>query len=224
MNKINQISKQIQRSPFPLMKPSVSLKNKTVVISGASRGIGLAIAKSLAKHGANIVILAKTTKPHPKLSGTIFSAAKEIEEMGGQCLPLKCDIRYEEQVLECIAKAVERFGGIDIVVNNASAINMSETESLKMKSYDLMHHVNTRGTYLLTKCCLPYLKKSQSAHVLNLSPPLLMEPKWFSGHVGYTMAKYGMSMCVLGWADEFKNFKISVNALWPRTTIATAAV
>lgn len=226
MNKISKISSQVkvQQVKFPILKPNTSLKNKTCIISGASRGIGFAIAKALAAEGVNIVILAKTTEPHPKLPGTIYTAAEEIEKLGGKCLPLKCDIRFEEQVESCVKEAVAKFGGIDFVVNNASAINLSDTEKLTMKGYDLMNTVNARGTYLLTKVCLPYLKKSGNGHVLNLSPPLLMSTKWFSHHVGYTIAKYGMSMCVLGWSEEFKNLGISVNALWPRTAIATAAV
>lgn len=200
------------------------MKGKTIVISGGSRGIGLEIAKECAKDGANIVILAKTTKPHPKLPGTIFTAAEEIRKLGGKALPLKCDIRYEAQIKECIEIAVHMFGGIDVLINNASAINLSSIEKISMKRYDLMHSINTRGTFLLTKVCLPYLKKSSNAHILNMSPPLNMKGQWFQGHVAYTMAKYGMSMCVLGWAGEFSKYNISVNALWPRTAIATAAV
>lgn len=206
------------------MNSYTTLKDKTVVISGASRGIGLEIGKECAKQGANIVILAKTTESHPKLPGTIFTAAEEIRKMGGKALPLKCDIRDEENIKECIEKIIQEFGGIDIVVNNASAINLTNTDEVNMKKYDLMHSINTRGTFLLTKLCLPYLKKSSNAHILTLSPPLLMETKWFENHVAYTMAKYGMSMCVLGWAGEFEKFNISVNALWPKTAIATAAV
>ncbi len=199
-------------------------KNKTVFITGASRGIGKAIGERLAQEGANIVIAAKTAQPHPKLEGTIYTAAEDMERAGGQALPVVVDIREEALVQAAIDKAVERFGGIDIVINNASAINLSNTEELSMKRYDLMHSVNARGTFLTTKLCLPYLKKSSNPHVLNLSPPLNMDPKWFGGHVAYTMAKYGMSMCVLGQAEEFKPYGIGVNALWPRTTIDTAAV
>ena len=225
MNRLSRISQHLTRkTPGVKIEKHTSLKAKTIVISGASRGIGLAIAKRAALDGANIVILAKSDKPHPKLPGTIFTAAKEIEELGGQALPLKCDIRFEEQVKACIEKAVQRFGGIDIVVNNASAISMTDTERTSMKRYDLMNSVNTRGTFLLTKTCLPYLKKSSNAHVITLSPPLFMREKWFAGHVGYSMAKYGMSMCVLGFAGEFKDWDISVNAVWPKTMVATSAV
>lgn len=195
-----------------------------MIISGASRGIGLAIAKRAAQDGANIVILAKTDKPHPKLPGTIYTAAKELEEAGGQALPLKCDIRFEDQVKACVEKAVARFGGIDIVVNNASAISLTGTDETTMKKYDLMNTVNARGTYLLTKTCLPYLKKSSHAHVISNSPPLYMNERWFRHHPAYTIAKYGMSLCVLGFAGEFREFDISVNAVWPATAIATSAV
>lgn len=200
------------------------LAGKTVVVSGASRGIGLAIAKICAKDGANIVILAKTAETNPKLPGTIYSAAREIEELGGKALPLQCDIRDEKSVEQCVLKAVEKFGGIDILVNNASAISLTDTETTSLKKYDLMHQINIRGTFVLSKLCLPYLKKSKNPHILNLSPPLNMDAKWFAPHVAYTMAKYGMSMCVLGMAEEFKDDGIAVNALWPRTAIATAAV
>lgn len=199
-------------------------KNKTVFITGGSRGIGKAIGLKLASEGANIVIAAKTTEPHPKLPGTIYTAAEEMIAAGGQALAVKVDIRSEEMVQAAVEQTVEKFGGIDILINNASAINLSPTEHLPMKRYDLMHSVNTRGTYLCTKTCLPFLKKSTNPHVLNLSPPLNLDPKWFGGHVAYTMAKYGMSMCVLGHAVEFKDHKIAVNALWPQTTIDTAAV
>lgn len=199
-------------------------ENKTVFITGASRGIGKAIGERLAKEGANIVIAAKTAQPHPKLEGTIYTAAEDMVKAGGQALPVVVDIREEELVQAAIDQAVEHFGGIDILINNASAINLSNTEDLSMKRYDLMHSVNARGTFLTTKLCLPFLKKGNNPHVLNLSPPLNMDPKWFGGHVAYTMAKYGMSMCVLGQAEEFKPHGIGVNALWPRTTIDTAAV
>jgi citronellol/citronellal dehydrogenase len=200
------------------------LKNKTLFITGASRGIGHAIALRGAADGANIVIAAKTTEPHPKLPGTIYTAAKEIEDAGGKALPLQVDIRHEEQVLEAVKKTAETFGGIDICVNNASAINLTGTEALDMKRYDLMHGINTRGTFVTSKACIPYLKKAANPHVLNLSPPLNMEERWFAPHVAYTMAKFGMSMCVLGMAGEFRKDGIAFNALWPRTTIATAAV
>ena len=200
------------------------LSGKTLFISGASRGIGLAIAKRAAADGANIVIAAKTAEPHPKLSGTIYTAADEIREAGGQALPLLVDVRYEDQVEAAMEKAAAEFGGIDILVNNASAINLAGTESVTMKGYDLMHTVNTRGTFLCSQKAVPYLRKSDNPHVLNLSPPLNMEIRWFQNHVAYSMAKYGMSMCVLGMSSEFKRDGIAFNALWPRTAIATAAV
>jgi len=202
----------------------MSLRGKTLFITGASRGIGLAIGKRAARDGANVVIAAKTSDPNPKLPGTIFTAAKEIEEAGGKALALQCDIRFEDQVQAAVAKAVETFGGIDILVNNASAISLTGTEMTEMKRYDLMHGINTRGTFLVSKTCIPHLKKAANPHVLNLSPPLNMETKWFSPHVAYTMAKFGMSMCVLGMAGEYKSAGIAFNALWPRTVIATAAV
>ena len=200
-----------------------SLQGKTLFITGASRGIGLAIGLRAARDGANVVIAAKTAEPNPKLDGTVFTAAKEIEGAGGKALPLVCDIRFEDQVQAAVAKAVETFGGIDILVNNASAISLTGTTMTEMKRYDLMHGINTRGTFLVSKTCVPHLLKAANPKILNLSPPLNMEEKWFSPHVAYTMAKFGMSMCVLGMAGEFKG-KIAVNALWPRTTIATAAV
>ena len=202
----------------------MTLKGKTLFISGASRGIGKAIALRAAADGANIVIAAKTTEPHPKLAGTIYSAAEEIKAVGGQALPLAVDIRSEEQVIAAVAKAVETFGGIDILVNNASAISLTNTLSTPMKRYDLMHQINTRGTYLCSQVCIPHLKKAKNPHILNLSPPLNMEVRWFAPHVAYTMAKYGMSMCVLGMHEELRPDGIAVNALWPRTAIATAAV
>lgn len=201
-----------------------NLKGKTLFITGASRGIGLAIAKRAARDGANIAIAAKTSEPHPKLPGTIYTAAEEIKALGGQALPLLVDVREESQVTEAVAKTVEVFGGIDILINNASAISPTPTLDTPMKRYDLMHHVNTRGTFLCSQACIPHLKKSSNPHVLNLSPPLSMDPKWFSPFVAYTMSKYGMSMCVLGMAEEFKNVGIAFNALWPRTVIATSAV
>ncbi|MBE0620325.1 MAG: NAD(P)-dependent oxidoreductase [Burkholderiales bacterium] len=206
----------------------MTLKAKTLFITGASRGIGLAIAKRAAADGANIVIAAKTTEPNPKLPGTIYTAAKEIEAAGGRALPLAVDIREEAAVLAAVAKAVETFGGIDILVNNASAISMTDTEHTPMKRYDLMNGINARGTYLCTQACLPELKKSAAAgrnpHVLNMSPPLSMKQHWFAPHTAYTMAKYGMSMCTLGQSGEFKKYGIAVNSLWPRTAIATAAL
>jgi citronellol/citronellal dehydrogenase len=201
----------------------MSLAGKTLFITGASRGIGLAIALRAAKDGANIVVAAKTAEPHPKLRGTIFTAAEEIEAAGGKALPLVVDVREEDAVEGAVAKAVETFGGIDILVNNASAISLSGTLSTPMKRYDLMHSINTRGTYVTSQKALPALLKAANPHVLNISPPLNMDPKWFKNHVAYTMAKYGMSMCVLGMAEEFRG-KVAFNALWPRTAIATAAI
>jgi len=200
------------------------LKDRTLFISGGSRGIGLAIAKRAAQDGANIIIAAKTAEPHPKLQGTIYTAAEEIEAAGGKALPVVCDIRSEEQVTEAVEKGADHFGGIDICVNNASAIALTSTLQTPMKRFDLMHQVNTRGTFLVSRTCIPYLMKSGNPHILNLSAPLNMEEKWFAPHVAYTMAKFGMSMCVLGMAGEFREQGIAVNALWPRTTIATAAI
>jgi citronellol/citronellal dehydrogenase len=201
----------------------MSFKNKTVFITGASRGIGLAIGKRLAREGANIVIFAKTAEPHPKLPGTIHTAAAEIVAAGGKALPIVGDVRSEESVQNAVNQAVAHFGGIDILINNASAIQLTGTLETDMKRYDLMHQINTRGTYLCSKICLPHLLKSENPHVLNLSPPLNMETRWFQNHVAYTMAKFGMSMCVLGMAGEYAG-KVGFNALWPRTVIATAAV
>ena len=200
------------------------LKNKTLFVSGASRGIGLAIAKRAARDGANIILAAKTAEPHPKLPGTIYTAADEIIEEGGQALPVICDIRYEENVRDAVNKGLDHFGGIDICVNNASAIQLTGTLQTDMKRYDLMNQINARGTFLVSKVCLPHLLKSDNPHILNLSPPLDMDPKWFGPHVAYTMAKFGMSLCVLGMAEEFKEDGVAVNALWPRTAIATAAI
>jgi citronellol/citronellal dehydrogenase len=202
----------------------MSLKGKTLFITGASRGIGLAIALRAAKDGANIAIAAKTADPHPKLPGTIYSAAKEIEAAGGKALPLVVDVREEDNVANAIEQTAAQFGGIDICVNNASAIQLTPTTMTDMKRYDLMHQINTRGTFMVSKYCVPHLKKAANPHILNLSPPLDMSERWFSGHVAYTMAKYGMSMCVLGMAGEFRVDGIAVNALWPRTGIATAAI
>jgi len=207
---------------------AMSLKGKTLFISGASRGIGLAIALRAARDGANIVVAAKTSEPHPKLPGTIHSAAEEIQKAGGAALPLVCDIREEQQVAAAVKQAVDRFGGIDILINNASAISLTGTLETPMKRFDLMFGVNVRGTYLCSQACIPHLKASAKAgrnpHILTLSPPLNMNPKWFKNHVAYTMAKYGMSMCVLGMAEEFRADGIAVNALWPRTVIKTAAL
>jgi citronellol/citronellal dehydrogenase len=201
-----------------------SLKGKTLFVTGASRGIGLAIAKRAARDGANVVIAAKTSEPNPKLAGTIHSAAKEVEDSGGKALPIACDIRHDEEVQRAVDQTVATFGGIDICVNNASAISLTPIEQTDIKRFDLMFAVNTRGTFLVSKACLPHLKKAENPHILTLSPPLDMKPQWFSGHVAYSIAKYGMSLCVLGLADELKKDGIAVNALWPRTAIATAAV
>lgn len=202
------------------------LKNKTLFITGASRGIGHAIAMRAAADGANIVIVAKTTEPHPKLPGTIFTAAEDIERAGGRALPIATDIRDEAQVDAAIAATVREFGGIDILVNNASAISLTGTLDTPMKRFDLMHQINVRGTYLCTQKAVPHLVKSPNPHVLNISPPLhsTLSARWFAPHVGYTMAKYGMSLCVLGMAEEFRKAGIAVNALWPRTTIDTEAI
>ncbi|KAH8416196.1 hypothetical protein KR222_010449, partial [Zaprionus bogoriensis] len=200
------------------------LKGKTLFITGASRGIGKAIALKAARDGANIVIAAKTAEPHPKLPGTIYTAAEEIERAGGKALPCIVDVRDERQVQQAVAAAVDKFGGIDIVVNNASAISITSTLDTDMKRYDLMQNINTRGTFLVSKVCLPHLLKSQNPHILNLSPPLSMKPHWFGNQTAYTIAKYGMSMCVLGMAEEFRDEGVAVNALWPRTTIHTAAI
>ena len=201
-----------------------TLKDRTLFITGGSRGIGLAIALRAARDGANIIIAAKTAEPHPKLPGTIYSAAEEIEQAGGRALPVVCDIRSEEAVKAAVAAGVEQFGGIDICINNASAISLRPTSETSMARFDLMHQVNTRGTFLVSKTCLPHLEQADNPHILNLSPPLNMEERWFAPHVAYTMAKYGMSLCVLGMAGEFRSRGIAVNALWPRTAIATAAV
>ncbi len=201
-----------------------TLSGKTLFISGASRGIGKAIALRAARDGANIVIAAKTAEPHAKLPGTIYSAAEEIEAAGGKALACLVDIREEVAVVGAVAQAVERFGGIDILVNNASAISLTGTLHTPMKRYDLMHQVNTRGTFLCSQACLPHLLKASNPHILNLSPPLNMETRWFAPHVAYTMAKFGMSMCVLGMAGEFKDQGVGVNALWPKTAIDTAAI
>lgn len=206
------------------MENTGKFKGLTVFITGASRGIGKAIGLKLAKDGANIVVAAKTATPHPKLPGTIYSACEELEKAGGKALPCVVDVRDETSVKNAVEAAVKRFGGIDILINNASAISLTDTDTTEMKRYDLMHNINTRGTFLVTKLCLPYLRKSKHAHVLNLSPPLNMKTQWFSPHVAYTMAKYGMSMCVLAHHEEFKDDNIAVNALWPKTAIYTAAI
>ena len=201
-----------------------TLQGKTLFITGASRGIGKAIGLRAAKDGANVIIAAKTTEAHPKLPGTIHSAAEEIEKAGGKALACVVDVRDENQIAAAVASGVAKFGGIDILVNNASAISLTGTTSTPMKRYDLMHQVNTRGTFACSQACIPHLAKAKNPHILNLSPPLNMEARWFAPHVAYTMAKFGMSMCVLGMAEELKAQGIAVNALWPRTVIATAAV
>ncbi|HKX65321.1 MAG TPA: NAD(P)-dependent oxidoreductase [Rhizomicrobium sp.] len=201
----------------------MSLAGKTLFITGASRGIGLAIALRCARDGANIAIAAKTVAEDPRLPGTITAAAAQIEQAGGKALALPCDIRFEDQVLAAVDACAAKFGGIDICVNNASAISLAGTEGTAMKRYDLMHQVNARGTFLVSKACMPHLKKAANPHVLMLSPPLNLAPKWFAPHPAYTMAKYGMSLCVLGMAEEFRG-QVAFNALWPRTAIATAAI
>jgi len=200
------------------------LRGKTLFITGASRGIGKAIGLRAARDGANIVIAAKTVEPHPKLSGTIYTAAAEMEAAGGKALACPVDIRMEEQIRQVVAKAVETFGGIDILVNNASAISLTGTLATPLRRFDLMHQVNTRGAFACSQACIPHLLKAPNPHILNLSPPLGMKARWFAPHTAYTMAKYGMSMCVLGMAEEFREQGLAINALWPRTVIATAAV
>ena len=206
----------------------MNLAGKRIFITGGSRGIGLAIALRAARDGASVAIAAKTTEPHPSLPGTIFTAATEIEAAGGKALPIQCDIRDEAQIAAAIAQTAQAFGGIDILINNASAINLTKTEATPAKRFDLMFDVNVRGTFLASQAAIPYLRESAAAgrnpHILTLSPPLSMKPKWFKNHVAYTMAKYGMSMCVLGMSEEFKRDGIAVNALWPRTAIDTAAL
>lgn len=202
----------------------MSFSNKTVFITGGSRGIGKAIGLRLAREGANIVIAAKTTEPHPKLDGTIYTAAEEMERAGGKALAVKCDIREESDVLQAVNAAVEKFGGIDILVNNASAINLSPPSILPLKQYDLMQDINSRGTYLVSRHCIPHLRKSPAAHILTLSPPLSLDKQWFSHFAPYTLSKFGMSMLTLGLAEELRKDKIAANSLWPVTTIATAAV
>ena len=199
-------------------------KDKTIIMSGGSRGVGLEIAKSLGKDGANIAILAKTTEPHPLLPGTIFSAAEEIEFVGGTALPIVCDIRFEDQVQDAVNEVVDKFGGIDICINNASAIHLSNTENTPMKRYDLMHNINVRGTFLLSQKCIPHLKNGKNPHILTLSPPLNIDRKWFGMTLAYTTAKYGMSLVAHGLAEELGQYGIASNCLWPRTSLDTAAV
>jgi citronellol/citronellal dehydrogenase len=200
------------------------LEQKTIFVSGGSRGIGLSIALRAARDGANVALIAKTADPHPKLEGTVYTAAEQIEEAGGQALPIVGDIRNEDEVEAAVEQTVDRFGGIDIAVNNASAINLAGTEALEMKRYDLMQDINTRGTFVVSKHCVPHLRQADNPHVLTLSPPLSLDPKWAKSHVGYTLAKYGMSLCTLGMAEEFRDDGIAFNSLWPRTLVATAAV
>ncbi len=202
----------------------MSLAGKTLFITGASRGIGLAIALRAARDGANIAIAAKTTEPHPKLAGTIYSAAEQIERAGGKALPLAVDVRDEASVVAAVRQCAQVFGGIDICVNNASAIALAPTEQIEMRRYDLIQQINTRGTFVTSRACLPYLKQAANPHLLTLSPPLDLQPKWFAGHLAYSLSKYGMSLCMLGLAQEYRAAGIACNALWPRTTIATAAV
>ncbi len=201
-----------------------TLRGKTLFITGGSRGIGLAIAKRAATDGANVAIAAKTAEPHPKLPGTIFTAAEEIEAAGGKALPIVCDIRHDDQVELAVERTVAKFRGIDICVNNASAISLTPAEATEMKRFDLMHQINTRGTFLVSKACIPHLRKADNPHILMLSPPLDMKEEWFAPHTAYSIAKYGMSLCVLGLAGELRSAGIAVNALWPRTTIGTAAI
>ncbi|MBL7730681.1 MAG: NAD(P)-dependent oxidoreductase [Chitinophagaceae bacterium] len=202
----------------------MSFQNKTAIITGATRGIGKAIALKLASQGANIVIAAKSVEENPKLGGTIFSAAEEITAAGGKALAVQCDIRFEEQIQNVVEMTLKEFGGIDMLVNNASAISLTNTEQTEAKRFDLMHSINVRGTFFMTKACIPHLRKSSNAHILTLSPPLNMDPKWFDKHLGYTITKYDMSMMTIGWAKELAKDKIAANSLWPRTTIDTAAV
>ncbi len=202
----------------------MSFQNKTVFITGASRGIGKAIGLRLAKEGANIVIASKSTEENPKLGGTIYSAAAEMEAAGGKALAIQCDIRFEEQIQAAVDKAAATFGGIDILINNASAINLTNTEQIEPKRFDLMHDINVRGTFFVSRACIPHLKNSSNAHILTLSPPVNMDMKWFKNHLAYTISKYNMSMITMGLAAELKKYNIAANALWPRTTIATAAV
>jgi citronellol/citronellal dehydrogenase len=202
----------------------MSLQGKTLFISGASRGIGLAIALRAARDGANVALIAKTAEPHPRLEGTVYTAAEQIEAAGGRALPIVGDIRDEQQVADAVAQAVERFGGIDVCVNNASAINLARTEALDMKRYDLMQDINVRGTFAVSRACIPHLRGRENPHILTLSPPLDLDPRWLGPHIGYTLAKYGMSLVALGLAAELREDGIASNALWPRTLVATAAV
>jgi citronellol/citronellal dehydrogenase len=202
----------------------MSLAGRTLFISGGSRGVGLEIALRAARDGANVALIAKTAEPHPKLPGTVFTAAEQIEAAGGRALPFVGDIRDETQVEAAVAAAVERFGGIDVCVNNASAIDLSGTEALAIKRYDLMQDINTRGTFVVSRACMPHLRRGENPHILTLSPPISLEPRWLGPHIGYTIAKYGMTLCALGFAEELREAGVASNALWPRTLIATAAV
>ncbi|MBM3439525.1 MAG: NAD(P)-dependent oxidoreductase [Bacteroidetes bacterium] len=202
----------------------MSFQGKTVFITGASRGIGKAIGLKLAAAGANVVVAAKSVEENPKLGGTIFSAAEEMTAAGGKGLAIQLDIRFEDQIQAAVEKAAQTFGGIDVLINNASAINLTPTEQTEPKRFDLMHDINVRGTFFMTKACIPFLRKGKNPHILTLSPPISLQPKWLAGHVAYTMTKYNMSMMTLGWAEELKKDGIAANALWPRTTIDTAAV
>jgi len=202
----------------------MTLKDRTIFISGASRGVGLAIAQRAARDGANVALIAKTAEPHPKLEGTIYTAAEQIDTAGGSALPIVGDIRDEAAVESAVAQAAQRFGGIDIVINNASAINLASTEQIEVSRFDLMHQINVRGSFVVTKACVPHLRRGTNPHILTLSPPISFDPKWLGGNIAYTVAKYGMSMLALGWAEEFRDAGIASNALWPRTLIATAAV
>ncbi|MFM7671467.1 MAG: SDR family oxidoreductase [Bacteroidota bacterium] len=202
----------------------MSFAGKTIVITGATRGIGKAMALRLAREGANIVVAAKSTEENPKLGGTIYSAAAEIEQAGGKALAVACDIRFEDQIAQVVEQTISRFGGIDVLINNASAISLTPTEQTEAKRFDLMHDVNVRGTFLMTKACIPPLRKSANPHILTLSPPVNLDPKWFEKHVAYTISKYNMSMMTIGWAKELAKDRIAANSLWPRTTIDTAAV
>lgn len=206
------------------MGSPATLRNKTLFITGASRGIGKAIALRAARDGANIVLVAKTKEPHPKLEGTILSVAKEVEAAGGRALPVQCDVRFEAQVNAAVEQGATHFGKLDIVINNASAISLTDTPNTDMKRFDLMHQVNTRATFMVSRACLPFMAEAENPHLLTLSPPLNLEPAWFGKHLPYTLSKFGMSLCVLGLAEELKNSGIAVNALWPRTFIATAAI
>lgn len=203
---------------------AMSFQNKTVIITGASRGIGKAIGLKLAAAGANIVIASKSTEENPKLGGTIFSAAAEMEAAGGKALAVQCDIRFEDQIDNVVRQAVDKFGGIDILINNASAINLVPTEQTEAKRFDLMYDINVRGTFMMSRACIPYLKKGTNAHILNLSPPVNMDLKWFEKHLAYTISKYDMTMIALGLSAELKKYNVAANTLWPKTTIATAAV